>query len=147
MTSRGLFEGTGGNTFSPSAPMTRAMGWTLLARFAGVDTSAGSTWYEAGRTWAMEQDVSDGTNPDNPLTREQLVSMLYRYAGSPAAEGSLSAFSDAGSVSDWAEDAMIWATGLGLVEGIGDGRLAPQGTASRAEVAALFARFVAKMNG
>lgn len=94
MTSRGLFEGTGGNTFSPAAPMTRAMGWTLLARFAGVDTTTGSTWYEAGRDWAMEQKISDGTNMDHALTREQLVTMLWRYAGSPAAQGDLSAYTD-----------------------------------------------------
>ena len=143
MTSRGLFEGTGGNTFRPAAPMTRAMGWTLLARFAGVDTTTGSTWYEAGRDWAMEQKISDGTNMDHALTREQLVTMLWRYAGSPAAQGDLSAYADGDQVSSWAREAMIWATGLKLVEGTGGNRLAPQDTADRAQVAALFARFMA----
>lgn len=62
--------------------MTRAMIVTVLARFEGVDTTTGSTWYEAGQQWAMENGVSDGTNMDASLTREQLATMLYRYAQS-----------------------------------------------------------------
>lgn len=146
VTSRGLFEGTGGGTFSPETAMTRAMGWTLLARYAGIDTSSGSTWYEVGQTWAMEQGISDGTDPDGALTREQLVTMLYRYAESPAAQGSLSAFTDAAAVSSWAKDAVTWAVSQGLLEGTGGGRLSPQDTATRAQVAALFARFTASTN-
>ncbi len=144
VTSRSLFEGTSASTFTPAGPMTRAMGWTMLARHAGVDTSSGTTWYEAGQTWSMEEAISDGSSPEGDLTREQLVTMLYRYVDSPAAEGDLSVFADAVSVSGWAYDAMVWAVSLGLVEGVGENRLAPQNTISRAEVATLFARFAAQ---
>ena len=146
VSSRGLLEGTGENTFSPDVSMTRAMGWTLLARFDGVDTSTGTTWYERGLQWAVDQEITDGTNMDGALTREQLITMLWRYAGSPAAQGALAAYTDADSISDWALESMTWAVDLGLVKGNGESQLNPQGIATRAEVAALFARFAAWNN-
>ena len=73
----------------------------------------------------METGVSDGTNPMASITREQLAAMLYRYAGSPAVTGSLSAYPDAGEVSDWAVDAMVWATEEGIINGMG-GKLSPR---------------------
>ena len=140
--SRELFSGTGANTFSPNTAMTRGMFVTVLARLEGVDTSTGDTWYAAGRQWAMENGISDGTNLDQPLTREQLATMLYRYAGSPAVSGSLSGYTDAASISAWASDAMTWAVENGLVNGVGGSSLAPQGTATRAQVAAILMRFI-----
>lgn len=113
---------------------------TVLARYAGVDTTTGSTWYEAGQTWAVENGVSDGTNMNGTLTREQLVSMLWRYAGSPAPEGDLSSWSDAAAVSGWATDAMTWAVESGILSGTGKNTLNPQGSASRAELASLLVR-------
>lgn len=137
----GLMDGVGGGKFAPNSTVTRAMVWTVLARMEGVDTDGGDTWYSKARTWAMEEGVSDGTNPTSPVTREQLATMLYRYAGSPAVSGELSGYSDIQSVSDWAENAMTWATEVGLVNG-SNGKLNPQDGATRAQLAAMLMRFV-----
>lgn len=139
----GLFGGTGdGSTFSPQDAMTRAMLVTVLARFDGEDTSGGSVWYEKGMAWAVSRGVSDGSDPYGAITREQLAAMLCRYAGSPAASGSLDGFADAHSVSDYALDAMRWAVEAGLIGGMGDGALAPQAGATRAQVATMLMRYV-----
>ena len=143
--SRELFNGTSGTTFSPDNAMTRAMVVTVLARYEGVDTTAGSTWYEAGVQWAKDNGVSDGTNLDNSVTREQLVTMLYRYAGSPAVTGGVTGFTDAGSINDWAADAMAWATQTGLLGGVGNDLIKPQGDASRAQVATILMRFISNI--
>ncbi len=140
VTDMGLMSGVSSTAFGPAVTTTRGMMVTVLARYAGVDTTTGSTWYEAGQTWAMENGVSDGTNMNGTLTREQLVSMLWRYAGSPAPEGDLSGWSDAASVSGWATDAMTWAVESGILSGTGKNTLNPQGSASRAELASLLVR-------
>ena len=141
-----LMNGTSATTFSPYVTTSRAMIMTILARYSGVDTTTGDTWYEAGAAWAVANGVSDGTNLEADVTREQLVTMLWRLTGSPAVEGGLEAFPDAASVSDWAADAMAWAVETGIITGTGAGELNPQGTASRVEVAAIMARFVAATN-
>lgn len=115
---------------------------TVLARYEGVDTSTGGTWYDAGRDWAMQNGVSDGTNIEASITREQLATMLYRYAGEPAVSGTITGFTDAAAVSGWAQDAMLWAIENGLISGMGDGSLNPQGNATHAQVATILARFV-----
>ena len=135
----GLMTGTGASTFSPNAAASRAMTWTMLARIAGQDTRRSSTWYEVGRTWAMAQGITDGTDPLGTITREQLAAMLYRYAGSPAVSGTLT-FADSASVSSWAQDAMLWAVQTGLLNGVGGNRLNPLGTTTRAQAAAIFQR-------
>ena len=141
-TSRELFAGTSATTFSPDTAMTRAMIVTVLARLEGVDTSASEPWYEDGRQWAMENGISDGTNMDDPLTREQLVAMLYRYAGSPSISADLSGYTDADTVSDWAQQAMAWAVQQGIVSGTSSTTLSPQDEATRAQVAAILMRFI-----
>ena len=88
--------------------------------------------------------MSDGASLDSAVSREQLVTMLWRYAGSPAAQGGLNAYPDSASVSNWAAQAMAWAVETGLITGTGAGELNPQGTATRAEVAAILVRFVEK---
>ena len=143
VTSRELFNGTSATQFTPNGEMTRAMIVTVLARLEGVDTTTGSTWYEAGQQWAMEQGISDGTNMLGSLTREQLAAMLYRYAGSPAVNGTITGFDDAASVSSWAMDAMTWAVQNGILAG-SNGNLNPQGNATRAEVATMLMRFIEK---
>ncbi len=140
VTDKGLMSGTGSDKFAPSATTTRAMLMTVLARYAGEDTTGGATWYEKSMEWAKAKGVSDGTNPNADITREQLVTMLYRYAGSPAANGSLSDFSDTASVSSYAVNAMQWAVANGIVNG-SNGKLNPQNNATRAEVAAILMRF------
>ena len=140
VTDKGLMNGTDDNQFSPSATTTRAMLMTVLARYAGEDTTGGATWYEKSMEWAKAKGVSDGTNPNANITREQLVAMMYRYAGSPKADGKLDSFSDAASVSTYAADAMQWAVANGIVNG-SNGKLNPQNNATRAEVAAILMRF------
>ena len=137
---KGLMSGTGSDKFAPSATTTRAMLMTVLARYAGEDTTGGATWYEKGMEWAKAKGVSDGTNPNANITREQLVTMMYRYVGSPKADGKLDSFSDAASVSTYAADAMQWAVANGIVNG-SNGKLNPQNNATRAEVAAILMRF------
>ncbi|RHR08100.1 hypothetical protein DWX58_09755 [Pseudoflavonifractor sp. AF19-9AC] len=148
-TSRGLFSGTSATTFSPDLPMTRAMIVTVLAAYDGADTTAaaGDHWYSAGQQWAMENGVSDGTNMEGVLTREQLAVMLWSYAGRPETSISLSRYSDAGSVSAWAADAMTWAVENGLISGSDKGELLPQGQATRVQVATILMRFVETTNG
>ena len=140
-TSRGLFSGTSESTFAPETPMNRAMIVTVLAAYEGVDTTTGSTWYEAGRQWAMANGISDGTNMNQNLTREQLAVMLWRYAGSPTV-APLSGYSDLGNISDWAEMAMAWAVRNGMIAGMDGNMLNPGGQATRAQVATILMRFV-----
>ena len=140
VTDKGLMNGTDDNQFSPSASTTRGMLMTVLARYAGEDTTGGAAWYEKGMDWAKAKGVSDGTNPNADITREQLVTMMYRYAGSPKADGKLDSFSDSASVSSYAADAMQWAVANGIVNG-SNGKLNPQNNATRAEVAAILMRF------
>ena len=140
--SRELFAGTSDTTFAPEVAMNRAMIVTVLARFEGVDTSGGDSWYEAGQQWAVENGISDGTSLDQNLTREQLITMLWRYAGSPVIEMGLGDYPDCDSISSWAVKAMAWAVNAGIITGADGGTLAPQGVASRAQVAAILMRFV-----
>ena len=140
VSAKGLMSGTSADKFAPSATTTRAMLMTVLARYAGEDTTGGAAWYEKGMNWAKTNGVSDGTNPNANITREQLVTMLYRYAGSPKADGKLDNFSDSASVSSYAENAMQWAVANGIVNG-SNGKLNPQDNATRAEVAAILMRF------
>lgn len=143
-TSRDLFNGTSATTFDPDADMNRAMIVTVLARLEGVDTTTGSTWYEAGQQWAIEAGISDGSDLNSAVSREQLVTMLYRYAGSPAVSGVIGGYADTDSVSSWAVEAMTWAINEGIINGVGNS-LDPQGDATRAQVATILMRFVATL--
>lgn len=147
VTSRELFNGTSASTFSPNSAMDRAMIVTVLARFAGVDTSTGSTWYEAGVQWAKSTGISDGSDLTGSVTREQLATMLYRYAQSQGLGFTGTwAFSldyaDADQVSEYAYEAMCWMTMNGIFDGVGDNMLDPAGTATRAQVATILMRFI-----
>ena len=146
-TSRELFVGTSETTFAPDTAMTRAMIVTVLARFEGVDTTTGSTWYEAGQQWAMQNGVSDGSNMDASLTREQLVTMFYRYAqskGYDTTQGGMAIreYADFEQISDYAVEAMTWAVNTGLISGTSTTTLSPQGEATRAQVATILMRFI-----
>lgn len=138
---KGLMAGTDKDTFAPDNQVTRAMMWTVLARLDGKDVSGASTWYAKAMTWAIEKGVSDGTFPANSITREQLATMLWRAAGSPEAKGALTNFNDAASVSSWATQAMTWAVEQGLISGMGDGALNPQGNATRAQLAVILTAY------
>ena len=142
VSSHGLFQGTGENSFSPKATTSRAMVMTVLARLAGYDTEGGATWYEKGMAWSVANGVSDGSNPNGAVSREQFATMLYRYVGSPAVSGSLTGFADVNEISDYAESAMLWAVQNGIMSGKGNGILDPQGSATRAELSQMLMNFI-----
>ena len=146
---KGLMNGTGEGKFSPEAATTRGMIVTILARLDGKNTS-GSPWYQAGQRWAMEYEISDGMNMTGAITREQLVTMLFRYAVKNGLEAvtlseNLTQFTGASDISAWAVSAMQWAVGQGLIQG-SSGQLRPQANASRAEVATILMRFCELLN-
>ena len=139
----GLMGGTSATTFAPNGAMNRSMVWTVIARLAG-QTISGANWAEDAKAWAVAQGVSDGTNPDGNVTREELVTMLYRCAGSPEMGvpelGLIGGYPDAASVSDWAQNALAWALSTGVIDGR-DGKLASGESVTRAEAATILARF------
>lgn len=144
VTENGLMNGTG-NGFEPNLATSRAMIWTILARMSDVNTASSGEWYAVAQQWAIANGVSDGTMPNGTITREQLAAMLYRYAVSKGmvkgpATADLSVFADANSVSSYAVEAMQWAVSAGLISGM-DGKLNPQGSATRAQVATMLMRF------
>lgn len=136
VTEEKLMSGTG-KGFEPNAATTRAMLWTILARMDSADTNSTGAWYAAAQDWAVKHGVSDGTSPDGKITREQLATMLYRYAKERGmvkadAQADLSAFADGANVSPYAAEAMRWAVAAGIMNGM-DGSLVPQGEATRAD--------------
>lgn len=141
-----LMNGTGETTFSPDATMSRSMLMMVLARMAGEDTAKGENWYDVGMAWAKENGISDGTDPEADITREQMMTMLYRYVQKQG--GGFTGtwmfrleYNDRDNVSQWAYEAVCWCTSNGIVNGMSGGMLNPQGTATRAQVAAILARF------
>lgn len=147
VTSHEIFAGVGNGTFAPNSTMTRAMLWTVLYGLEGQQSAAaGQTWYSNAQDWAMKNGVSDGTNPNGSITREQIAVTLYGYAKAQGIAGTvtgdLSKFQDASSVSSWATEAMAWAVQNGLISGKDNGSLAPQDTATRAELAQIMMQFV-----
>lgn len=148
-TQRGLFNGTAANAFSPDGTMTRTMVMTVLARLDGVDTAprAGESWDIRGRRWAVTNRISDGLEPSRAITLEELAKMLYSYAqlrynASPASNFHLAGMPDGNSVSSWAAEGTNWAVDRGILIGDESGRLNPQRTATRAQVAILLQRFL-----
>ncbi len=160
---RGLFLGTSDSEFSPDLPMTRAMLVTVLYRLENEPETAGEAlfsdvkedgWYAEAVAWAAENGIVKGISSDSfgtndNVTREQIATMLYRYAGyigmDVSAEGDLTGYPDGAEISSWARDAMSWAVGAGLFKGDDTGALRPGDDASRAEVAELIMRMVALM--
>ena len=143
---REMFAGTSETTFSPNSDMTRAMLMTVLARFDGQDTDGGDVWYEKGMEWAKENGISDGSNPNGNITREQLAVMLWRYAGSPTSSHNLDGYTDAAQISDYAQEAMRWANENGIINGYGNGMLGAKDNATRAQVAQMLMTFIKSLN-
>ena len=139
--SRELFNGTGETTFSPTAHMSRAMMVTVLARLDGVDTSRGATWQEVGCRWAVEQEISDGHAMSEDLTLEQLVVLLYRYSGSPTVTDSAVETVQTDTVSNWATEAMVWATKSGILSG-NNGFQNAKRSVTRAEAAMIVMQYL-----
>ena len=149
-----LINGTSATAFSPNENMSRAMLATVLYRMSGetaeADSSFGdvssSAYYAAAVNWASSKGIVNGTgadafSPDASITREQLAAMLYRYAGEPSVSADLSAYTDAVSISPYAEKAVEWCVAKGILSGKSATRLASQDTATRAECAAMLQRF------
>ena len=162
VTLTGLMNGTG-DGFSPNNNINRAQLVTVLYRMAGQPEVTGENpftdvpdgqWYTDAVLWAAENNITDGTSettfsPNNPLTREQMATFLYRFANFEAGEpievtGDLSGYTDADLVADYAVDAMTWAVGEGVISGIGNNTLAPDNTASRAQMATVLTRYTAE---
>ena len=155
----GLMDGVGGNRFAPDTSTNRAMLATILYRLAGEPNVSGDlpftdvetgTWYTGAVLWAAQNGIVNGVDegifaPMNPLTREQLVTMLYRYAEAEgydvSAAADLSGYPDAGKVLSYAQKAMSWAVAEGIVAGMDDGTLNPAGNATRAQIATILMRF------
>ena len=136
-----LMNGVSSTEFSPNTTLNRAMIWTMLARLDGVNTDGGASWYAKAQEWAVAEGVSDGTDPMGAVTREQLVTMLWRFKGEPTVDFLLTA-KDADTVSSWAYEAMRWAVAEGIIEGDENGLVTPTATATRAQAAAIFMRFI-----
>lgn len=160
MYANGLVNGVSATAFGPQQSMTRAMLVTILYRAAGEPSVTGITnkftdnkesqYYYNAVLWASSKGIVNGAttttfDPDGKITREQIAAILYRYAGSPSASGSLSSFSDQSQVSSYAVTAMQWAVGKGIITGVStNGRttLSAKANATRAQVAVMLHRFL-----
>ena len=138
----GIMNGMDRYSFQPNGTLTRAMVWTMLARLDGVDTEGGNSWYAKAQEWATANSVSDGENPTGEVTREQLITMLWRYAGSPTYTADLSGYVDTADISSWAQQAMCWAVATGVIEGDENSALTPKADTTRAQAAAMLMRAV-----
>lgn len=157
---KGVMSGVSENQFDPSGKLTRAMLVQMLynmesrpacnAENAFIDVPVGQ-WYTDAVIWANDAKIVSGMGdslfaPNMEITREQMVVMLYNYAKykgyDVTASASLSTFTDSTSVSAWAQPAMQWAVAEGYISGMGNGQIAPQGTATRAEIASVIMRFM-----
>lgn len=138
----GLMNGVTDTEFAPNATLTRAMIWTILARASGVDTEGGATWYAKAQEWVVAKGVSDGEDPMGNVTREQLVTMLWRLNGSEVMTGYIGNYIDTGDISEWANQAMLWAVQNGIIEGDENMALAPKADTTRAQAATFFVRYL-----
>ena len=138
----GLMNGVTDTEFAPNAPLTRAMIWTIIARASGVETEGGATWYAKAQEWAVTNGVSDGEDPMGNVTREQLVTMLWRLNGSEVMTGYIGNYIDTGDISEWANNAMLWAVQNGIIEGDENMALTPKADTTRAQAATFFVRYL-----
>jgi len=152
----GLMSGYGGGLFGPDENLSRAQLAQILYSHAGRPAVTGAnpftdvavgTWYANAVTWAAAQGIVGGYGnglfgPSDPITREQLAVMLWRYAGSPAATNKELHFADVGEAGDYALNALRWAVEKGILSGYGNGQLNPTGLATRAQVAQMLRNFL-----
>lgn len=157
----GMMTGTTDTVFAPDMDTSRGMIVTILHRLEGTPEATVSSFPDVAREeyyakavdWAYENKVVSGYGgnesgtfgPKNPITREQLASILYRYAEKKGMDvtirGDLSGFADRDAISDYARDSVAWAVGVGLISGMGDGTISPAGTATRSQVATILTRY------
>jgi hypothetical protein len=161
VTSKEIMVGFGDGTFQPNVNLTRAMMVQLLYNLADNPAVSGSSpftdvvenaWFTKAIIWGNQQGIAmgngDGTfSPNEDITREQMVTMLWRYAGKPSASSTtLAKYTDAGQISSYAQEAMCWAVEIGLVQGRGDNKVNPKDTATRAEAATILMRYLELQN-
>ena len=138
VSARGLVNGMNDSIYAPNASTTRAQLWTILARQNDADLNGGNTWYEKAQLWSKDKGVSDGANPNGTIDRAQMVTMLWRAMGQPAAASGAS-FVDVPADSYYAQ-AVAWAIENGITAGVGGGRFDPNSTCTRAQIATFLYR-------
>ena len=138
VSARELVNGMNDSIYAPNNSTTRAQLWTILARQNDADLNGGSVWYEKAQLWSKDKGISDGTNPNGSINRAQMVTMLWRAMGQPAAASGAS-FADVPADSYYAQ-AVAWAVENGITTGVGGGRFDPTATCTRAQIAAFLAR-------
>ena len=143
VSARELVNGISATRYAPDATATRAQLWTILARQNDADLSGGANWYEKAQLWSKDKGISDGTNPNGTINRAQMVTMLWRAAGSPAPKATTRRFSDIMDDSYYAQ-AVSWAVENGITTGVGGDRFDPNATCTRAQIAAFLWRAMAE---
>ena len=138
VSARELVNGMSATRYAPDASATRAQLWTILARQNDADLNGGSVWYEKAQLWSKDKGISDGTEPNAAINRAQMVTMLWRTMGQPAATGKVG-FADVPAGSYYAQ-AVAWAVESGITQGVGGDRFDPNATCTRAQIAAFLAR-------
>ena len=140
VSARGLVNGMSATIYAPNASTTRAQLWTILARQNDADLNGGNTWYEKAQLWSKDKGISDGTEPNAAINRAQMVTMLWRTMGQPAAGGAAN-FNDVPANSYYAQ-AVAWAVENGITAGVGGGRFDPNSTCTRAQIATFLYRYM-----
>ena len=140
VSARGLVNGMNDSIYAPNASTTRAQLWTILARQNDANLNGGNTWYENAQNWAKAKGISDGANPNADINRAQMVTMLWRAEGQPAAGGAAT-FTDVSADSYYAQ-AVAWAIENGITTGVGGGKFDPNTTCTRAQIAAFLYRYM-----
>ena len=142
VSARELVNGMSDTIYAPNTSATRAQLWTILARQNDANLSGGNTWYEKAQLWSKDKGISDGTEPNAAINRAQMVTMLWRTMGQPAAGGAAN-FNDVPANSYYAQ-AVAWAVENGITTGVGGGRFDPAATCTRAQIAAFLTRLYAE---
>ena len=140
VSARGLVNGMNDSIYAPNASTTRAQLWTILARQNDADLTGGANWYEKAQAWSTANGISDGSDPNGTINRAQMVTMLWRAAGSPAAQSG-TAFQDVAAGSYYAQ-AVAWAVEGGITAGVGGGRFDPNSTCTRGQIATFLYRYM-----
>ena len=142
VSARGLMNGTSTTQFSPSVTVNHAMAWTMLANLNDQPISGSSPWYDKSRTWAMENNLTDGSDATGTIERQELATLLWKQAGSPNSTRGFDGFVDADQIDAENVVAMQWALENGIMAGKTGGKMDPTGSTTRAEIAQMFKNFV-----
>ena len=142
VSARGLVNGISDTIYAPNNSTTRAQLWTILARQNDADLTGGSIWYEKAQNWAKDKGISDGENPNGTINRAQMVTMLWRAMGEPAA-ASGAGFTDVPADSYYAQ-AVAWAVENGITAGVGNGKFDPDAACTRGQIATFLYNYTAR---